>query len=235
MPGHSTLVMPDVLLAGIYSRQVPTKSILACPRALRRAGRRSPVMDPLPPLAIVTEIGYVRSASMESRIARIALFIMLVAAAIWLGGINVRAAIGFDLLQPGTLEFKPNIHPYVERAVFGLIAQSSALVNTAYVIVWVSGILFLRTTAYRLREHGWLMAGAILFYIFTPVEVYTMVLDTKIWWLNHVGSNDLVEYRKLFIHRLGALAGVPMIALLSYYTVIGLAVFRPLRRSLKTA
>ncbi len=148
----------------------------------------------------------------------------------WLGGINVRAIIGFNLLQTGTLDFKPNIHPYVERTVFGLIAQSSLVVMYAYIAVWIAGIVFLRTSSFRLREHGWLMMSAILFYMFTPVEVYTMILDFQMWLLDSRGSNDLVEFRKLFIHRLAALAGVPMIALLSYYTIFLLAIFRPMMK-----
>jgi hypothetical protein len=167
---------------------------------------------------------------MNSRASRYIVVVLLLAAICWLGGINIRAMIGFDLLDAGTLDFKANIHPYVERAVFSLIAQSSMIVNIAYLVVWVCGILFLKLSRTRLREHGWLMMSAVLFYIFTPVEVYTMVLDAKMWYLDHIGSNDLVEFRKLFIHRLGALAGVPMIALLSYYTIVVLVVLKPLRR-----
>ena len=172
---------------------------------------------------------------MESRTAKISLLVLFIAAICWLGGINVRAAVGFDLLQAGTLDFKPNIHPYVERVVFGLIAQSSFFINIAYLVVWFSGLVFLKSTSLRFRANGWLMMSAILFYLFTPVEVYTMVLDSKMWYLNHIGSNDLVEYRILFIHRLAALAGVPMIALLSYYTIIGFVVFRPLTRPSQSA
>src|SRR5262249_41613118 len=110
--------------------------------------------------------------------------------------------------------------PYVERTVYGLLAQSSAVITCAYAAVWISGIVFLRSTSLRLKEHGWLMMSAVLFYLFTPVEVYTSVLDYKMWYLDHVGSNDLVEFRKLFIHRLAALSGVPLIALCSYYTIM---------------
>jgi hypothetical protein len=166
---------------------------------------------------------------MKPVIAKISLAALCVAGSIWLGGVNIRAIIGFDLLETGTLDFKTNIHPYVERAVFALIAQSSVVVDIAYLVVVVSGIAYLRSTSLVLREHGWLMMSVILFFLFTPVEVYTAVLDGKMWYLDHIGSNDLVEFRKIFIHRLAALAGVPMIALLSYYTIIGLTVFRPMR------
>lgn len=171
---------------------------------------------------------------MSKHLPKIALFIIVVASIIWLGGINIRAIMGFNLLQTGTLDFKPNIHPYVERVVFGLIAQSSTTINIAYVILWISGIIFLKTTLLKLKDNGWLMITAILFYIFTPVEIYTMILDVRMWGLDHLGSNDLVEFRKLFIHRLSALAGVPFIALLCYYTAIAIAIFQPLRKSNST-
>lgn len=166
---------------------------------------------------------------MKQIVAKISLVAVFAAGSVWLGGVNIRALIGFDLLQTGTLDFKPNIHPYVERAVFGLIAQSSLVVCVAYAVVWIAGLAYVRTTTLSLRENGWLMMSLILFYLFTPVEIYTAVLDGRMWYLDHIGSNDLVEFRKLFIHRLRALAGVPMIALLSYYTVIVLAVFRWMR------
>jgi hypothetical protein len=166
---------------------------------------------------------------MKPIIARLSFITICVAGVFWLGGVNIRAIIGFDLLQTGTLDFKTNIHPYVERAVYSLIAQSSVVVNVAYLLVWTAGVVFLRSTDLKLRENGWLMMSVILFYLFTPVEVYTMVLDGKMWYLDHIGSNDLVEFRKIFIHRLAALAGVPMIALLSYYTIICISVFKPMK------
>lgn len=166
---------------------------------------------------------------MERRTEKTVLVVILISSICWLGGINVRAMIGFDLLQPGTLDFKPNIHPFVERAVYALLAQSSVLVNCAYIILWCTGIIYLRISELKLKHHGWLMMCAILFYLFTPVEVYTMVLDIRMWYLDFIGSNDLVEFRKLFIHRLAALAGVPMIALLSYYAAVILAIIRPFR------
>jgi hypothetical protein len=165
---------------------------------------------------------------MKPTIARISLVALCIAGSIWLGGVNIRAIIGFDLLETGTLDFKTNIHPYVERAVFALIAQSSVVVDLAYLVVFVAAVAYLKTTKLVLREHGWLMMSAILFFLFTPVEIYTAILDGKMWYLDHIGSNDLVEFRKIFIHRLAALAGVPMIALLSYYTIIVLTVFRPM-------
>lgn len=167
---------------------------------------------------------------MTSRLSQLSLLVLIIATILWLGGINIRAMAGSALLTPWTLDFKPNIHPYVERAVFGIISKSSMVVNIAYLIVWISAFIFLRASDLKFKEHGWLMMSAILFYLFTPVELYTIVLDARMWHLDYIGSNDLVEFRKLFIHRLAALKGVPMIGLLSYYTIIGLVIFRPFHR-----
>jgi hypothetical protein len=167
---------------------------------------------------------------MKSRIADVALLFILLGAVTWLGSYTIRALMSLNLLQFGTLEFQPNIHPYVERLMFALIAQSAMIACLGYIAVWIAGIIFLRCTPVRLKEHGWLMMSAVLFYVFTPVEIYVMILDFKMWLLDNAGSNDLVEFRKLFIHRLGALSGVPIIGILCYYTIIVLAVFRPMRK-----
>jgi hypothetical protein len=166
----------------------------------------------------------------RAAVAKVALLLAAIGAVVWLGGINVRASVGFSLLQFGTLEFKPNIDPGIERAVFSLVAQSSMILNVAYAVLVLSLVVYLRAARPDFRTEGWLMIASILFFVFVPVEVYTMVLDVRMWLLDAAGSNDLVEFRKLFIHRLAALSGVPMIALLSYYTAIALVIFRPLRR-----
>ncbi len=162
--------------------------------------------------------------------AKTTLLLVTLGAITWLGGINVRAMVGFSLLQFGTLEFRPNIHPNIERAIFTLVAQSSLILNAAYLVLIAASVVYLRSARWDFRREGWLMISAILVYVFIPVEIYTMVLDVRMWLLDVSGSNDLVEFRKLFIHRLAALSGVPMIALLSYYTALALVIFRPLRR-----
>ena len=167
----------------------------------------------------------------ESKTAKISLLVVIVAAIFWLGAINVRAVIGNDLLVFGTIEFKSNINPQVERTVFGLVAKSSIVVLVWYVVLWIAGIVFLFSTKLKFKQNGWLMMGAILFYFFTPVEVYTLVLDEKMIYLDLYTKGELVEFRKLFIHRLAALQGVPIIAQFCYYTIIALIVFQPLKRT----
>ncbi len=158
------------------------------------------------------------------------MFVLTVSAIVWLGAVNVRAVIGNELLNFGTLDFKEHLDAELEREVFRLISLTSLIVMGGYLATFTSAVVFVRTTTIRFKQNGWLMMSAILFFMFSPVEFYTLVLDWKMIALDFFANPTLTDFRVLFIHRLAALAGVPMIALLSYYTIVGLAIWQPLKK-----
>lgn len=160
---------------------------------------------------------------------RIAMFVLVLSSIVWLGGANIRAMIGNHLLRFGTTEFDDVIAPEAEREIFRLLSLASLTVIGSYLTVVIAGSVFLVTSPFRLKEHGWLMMSAILFYVFLPVEVFTMILDGRMVYLEFFTTAGSQEFRELFIARLTALAGVPFIGTLCYITIIGLAVFQPLK------
>ncbi|HTX17237.1 MAG TPA: hypothetical protein VMG34_01150 [Bacteroidota bacterium] len=161
---------------------------------------------------------------------RASLFILIISAIIWLGAVNVRAVIGNELLVFGTLDFKESLNSDLEREIFRLISLSSLIVIGGYLGTFFSALVFVKTTPLRFRENGWLTMSAVLFFIFSPVEFYTIFLDWRMIALDFFSNPTLREFRVLFIHRLAALAGVPIIALLCYYTIIALAIWQPMKR-----
>ena len=163
---------------------------------------------------------------------KVSLFVLIVASVFWLGAINIRAMIGNDMLKPGTLEFEQYIDPEAEREIFRLISFASVVIIISYLVVFISGTVFLLTSPFRLKQHGWLMMSAVLFYTFVPVEAFTLYLDGKIAYREFFTTEGNDVFRELFIARVGALAGAPVIALLCYYTIIALAVFRPFTKTL---
>ena len=162
---------------------------------------------------------------------RIALFIFVVAATFWLGAVNIRAMIGNDLLKPGTLEFEEYLAPEAESEIFRLVCIASITVIASYCITVISSIVFVATSPLKMKQHGWLLMSAILFYVFVPVEVFTMYLDGRMIYLEFFTTAGNVVFRELFIARVGALAGAPVVAHLCYYTIIALAVFQPLKKT----
>jgi hypothetical protein len=162
---------------------------------------------------------------------RVSLFVLVVASIFWLGAVNIRAMIGNDMLKTGTLEFEEILDPEAEREIFRLISFASVVIMISYAIVVISGTVFLLTSPFRLKENGWLMMSAILFYTFVPVEAFTLYLDGKMAYKEFFTTEGNDVFRQLFVARVGALAGAPVVALLCYYTIIALVVFRPFTKS----
>ncbi len=167
---------------------------------------------------------------MEKSVTKISLALFIIGAIVWLGAVPVRAAIGNELLEFGTINFKQNLSPEIERELYRLLSYTTLLTMSGYVVALASAVIFVKTTTLSYKQHGWLLMCAILFFMFVPVELFTLTLDWKIIGLNFWGSWELVEFRKAFIARFTALAGVPLIALLSYFTIIVVAAWQPLKK-----
>lgn len=163
---------------------------------------------------------------------RVALYIFIVSSIVWLGGTNVRTLIGDDMLKLGTLEFEEYIAPEAEREIYRLLSLASVLIIASYLVALVSSIVFLATSPFKLKEHGWLMMSAILFYLFVPVEAYTTYLDIKMIYQEFFTTADNSVFRSLFIARVAALSGAPVVASLAYYTIIALAIFQPFKKKM---
>ena len=161
---------------------------------------------------------------------RVALVFLLVASVFWLGGHSIRALIGNELLEPGTLELKTSVPPDAERMLYRLLAVTGIVVLVGYAVVLVSSLVVLLRGPWILRNNGWLLMSALLLYAFIPVEVFALTLDMKLIRLEFSSGAELSVFREVFLARAAALAGAPLVALLCYYTIIILAVFQPMTR-----
>jgi hypothetical protein len=161
---------------------------------------------------------------------RTSLYALIIASFFWLGGAHIRAIIGNDMLQLGTLQFEEYIAPDAEREIYRLLSFTSLVVIAGYLVTLISSIVFLVTSPFKCKEHGWLLMSAIMFYLFVPVELFTMYLDGKMIYQEFFTTADNQVFRELFIARVAALAGTPLIAMLCYYTIIALAIFQPFKK-----
>lgn len=166
-----------------------------------------------------------------SKTAKFWLFLLIVSAIFWLGGINIRAIIGNDLLNYDEFSFRTDIPPDEENWIFRLLSFSSIFIMSSYAVVLLSAIAFLKTSRLNIKENAWLLMCSILFFAFVPVEIYTYYLDIKFYLLYLQNPPNHDGLLKIFGERIGFLKGVPYIAVLSYYTIIFIAVFRPLHKT----
>jgi len=163
--------------------------------------------------------------------AKASLFILIVAAIFWLGAINVRFFIGNQLLNYDEFNFRTSIPPDEENQIFKMISDASVLIMIFYPIVLISAIVFIKNCKINMRENPWLLMSAMLFFVFVPVELYTSYIDLKFILLFNQKPANHDQLLKYFGERIGFLRGVPWIAVMSYYTIIWLAVFKPLKKT----
>jgi hypothetical protein len=182
------------------------------------------------------------ASSWRSLTYRIGMTVFTVAGVLWLGGIVYRALIANELFIPGTLDFDPAIMPAQESMLYQLIAASSLVVIIAYGVAIISAILVYRSIPLRSKDHGWLMMAAILIFMFVPVELFTAYLDVR-FILLWEGTRDQIaqhgleafldvrsELQATVSHRIGALSGLPVMAVFCYLTALVVMIWQPMRR-----
>jgi len=166
-----------------------------------------------------------------SKSAKFWLLILTVSAIFWLGGINIRFLIGNELLNFDEFNFKVNLMPVELSLIFKLISYSSLVIIISYTILFISAIFFLKTCKVNYRENVWLLVCAIMFFIFSPVEFYSNYLDFRFYLMYLADPYEYEQKLLLFGERIGLLKGVPWIAMFCYYTILGIAIYKPLKKT----
>ena len=167
---------------------------------------------------------------MEKPISNFFLVLLVMSAAVWIYSSSMKNYQSGKLLKLGTIEYVQDLNEIAERDTYRSIAMHSLIALMSYPAVLLAAIGYVITTPRSFKKHGWLLMCAILLFAFIPVEVYCFWLDWKIVGLNYWGNWPLEEFRKAFLIRLTALAGLPFIAQLCYYTIPILIIFKPLQK-----
>jgi hypothetical protein len=181
-------------------------------------------------------------AGWDDALFRTGMMFLLFAGALWLGGTVYRAVIANELFIAGTLEFDPTMQPAQERTLYQLIYASSIVVLISYVITLIAAIVVMWRIPLRIKENGWLLMAGILVFMFVPVEIFTGYLDIHFfylwdWTLDAFAAQGepgflgvQTELRKTISHRIGALAGLPVMAVLCYITASIIIIWQPMRK-----
>lgn len=166
--------------------------------------------------------------------AFIALFVL--GFVIWFGGNFVRMAISYDLFETGTIIIRSDLrddHGTVGYNIY-LSTLTSLYTNIAYAVSFLTAfILSFRFSKY-MKDKGWLLMIAILYFINVPIEAYYIYLDIQlsfaIFFDNQVISAKSALFQELFMLRFenNIIAGLKVISFLSAFTIIILAIWRPL-------
>jgi hypothetical protein len=151
--------------------------------------------------------------------AKTALYFLILGCFLLLGGIAFQMLIGISTML--------TTDKLMEQFGFILMSRGSIFLIIAYCIVFISGILFWLLGPYKLKKDRWFLISFLLFYIWFPIDIYTISLDINfaIQFDPSIPITD--ELKNLFLKRQTVLGPLPLIMLLGYLTSIGLAIFKP--------
>ena len=159
------------------------------------------------------------------------LILLIIGTIFWLGAVNVRFIVGNELLLYDEFNFRVSIPPDEENVIFKMVSNASIVVMAAYIITFISALMFTINSKINVKQNPWFLMCAILFFVFAPVEFYTSFLDLKFILLFHSNPPNHDELLLLFGERIGFLKGAPWVGLMSYYTIIAIAVMQPLKKT----
>jgi hypothetical protein len=156
---------------------------------------------------------------MMNKLAKMALYTLILGGALLLGGIAFQMIIGISLMNV--------TDGGIERFGYMLMSRGSMLLIVAYVTVFVSGITLWIFGPHTLRRERWFRVALLLFYIWVPVDMYTIILDIRFAVLFNPQARLTEEMKGLFMSRQRTLGPIPLLILLGYLIAIGLVAFQP--------
>ena len=170
------------------------------------------------------------------------LMLLIFGGAVWVGAGLMRAFISNELFISGTLNFDESLTSEEQFLLYHLVAISGIVMLSAYLPLLIGAVYCVWKFPGSKKDNGWLVMASLLFFPFVPIEIFTGYLDIKyllVWryaleTVETYGTDRfpplIYELQTLASHRIGALSGVPVIAMLCYYTAIVIVVWRPMRR-----
>jgi hypothetical protein len=151
--------------------------------------------------------------------AKITLFFLIIGGFLLLGGIAFQMLIGISTMLTSNL--------LMEQFGYTLMSRGSILLIVAYTIVFISGIIFLLIGPFSFKKNKWFLISFLLFYMWVPIDIYTIILDVKFAILFNPAIQITDELKELFLQRQKVLGPIPLLMLIGYLTSICFAIFRP--------
>lgn len=175
----------------------------------------------------------------HSRFSRLLLALFLVGAVLWLGGTVVRAAVGYDVFIPGTLEYKPTLDDTERVTAIRLFVSTAAYTGWAFAIAALSVVVLSVRERAAYARRGWMLMIAIMCWIVIPLQGWSIYYDYQLAQHFDMSSDTmipllstselLVIYRDRFADV--GLAMANGMSMLIGITILILAAMRPLERT----
>jgi len=164
-----------------------------------------------------------------SKISKIFLFLFVASGAIWLGSYITRLSLFYQIFQSAEFALEKFVTNQNIAGIFQTLIAAVSINLIFYIVMIIAFVLFLFTSKLNLKLNGWLFISTVLIFMSLPFELYLMLIDYKLVMMVLNGNFDSQEVLNLVIKRFTVLSSFPIVEILSYFAVIYLFLFQPLK------
>ena len=161
-------------------------------------------------------------------ISKIFLYLSTLSVILWLGSYVARLALSYQLFQGHEFALNYYLNTQNLSAVFLTLNVNTILTDVSYLVFILSYIIFLASSHLSLKENGWLLIVTLIILITLPFEAFLITIDYKVYQLLQSNFNSM-DILNLYIKRFKVLGSFPIVELISYFAIIFLVLFKPLR------
>jgi len=172
-----------------------------------------------------------------SKTTKLILAIVALAFIIWLGGAILRTAIGFSVFEPSATEtlIRKASNDILMQTVY-IFASTSIYTSIAYVIAFALSFFLLAKFKKIWKQQGWILMCFVLFYLFSPVELFTIYQDIKLSiavFQQNVWEFYSQPIQDFFMKRVKNVVynSLNGLTLLSYLTIVIYVIWQPLKKT----
>ena len=165
-----------------------------------------------------------------SILSKIFAVLALISAAIWVGSYLSRLFLVYQLFEGPDLILRSHINNENINGILFSIYPSFVLHFAAFIIMFITTVLFYLTSKINLRFNGWLFIVLLAIIITSPFEIYLMLIDYQVIMMLYSNSFDSNTVINLLRDRIKDLSSYSIVAILTYLSFYYFIVFQQLTK-----
>lgn len=165
-----------------------------------------------------------------SILSKIFAVLALISAAIWVGSYLSRLFLVYQLFEGPDLILRSHINNENINGILFSIYPSFVVHFAAFIIMFITTVLFYLTSKINLRFNGWLFIVLLAIIITSPFEIYLMLIDYQVIMMLYSNSFDSNTVINLLRNRIKDLSSYSIVAILTYLSFYYFIVFQPLTK-----
>jgi hypothetical protein len=169
----------------------------------------------------------------NNKISSVFLYLCVFSGILWLGSYITRLLLTYQLFEPKDFILKQYVNNQNLYGILYTISTSVTITLITFLIFLVTFFLFIILSKISLKENGWLFVITLIIIVTAPFELFLLTIDYKIITKVFYSVFDEKEILGLYIKRLKILSNFSLIEIFSYFIIIFLFLFQPLKMNKK--